>query len=82
LLKITTAANQKYVINYRLKDLEPRLDPRVFIRLSRGAIANLSMIARISPMPGGTYTVSLTNGQEIATSRLQSKILRTKLLKL
>lgn len=82
LLKITTAANQKYVINYRLKDLEHRLDPRAFIRLSRGAIANLSMIARISPMPGGTYMVSLTNGQEISTSRQQSRILRSHLLKL
>lgn len=82
LLKITTADDEKYVINYRLKDLELRLDPRLFIRLSRGAIANLSMIARISPMPGGTYTVSMANGQEIQTSRLQSKILRSKLLKL
>jgi hypothetical protein len=40
------------------------------------------MIARISPMPGGTYLVTMTNGQEIASSRLQSKILRSKLLKL
>ena len=28
------------------------------------------------------HAVALTNGQEIASSRLQSKILRTKLLKL
>ena len=82
LLHITTAENKKYNINYRLKDLELRLDEKKFVRLSRGAIANLAMIERISPMPGGTYTVALTNGQEIASSRLQSKILRTKLLKL
>lgn len=82
LLHITTAENKKYVINYRLKDLEMRLDQRKFVRLSRGAIANMSMITRISPMPGGTYTVALKNGQEIASSRLQSKILRSKFLKL
>jgi DNA-binding LytR/AlgR family response regulator len=82
LLHITTAKNQKYTINYRLKDLEPRLDASKFVRLSRGAIANLAFLTRISPMPGGTYTVVLTNGQEIASSRLQSKILRSKLLKL
>lgn len=82
LLHLTTAKSQKYTINYRLKDLELRLDEKKFIRLSRGALANLSMIARISPMPGGTYLVALTNGQEINSSRLQSKILRTKLLKL
>lgn len=82
LLHITTDKNQKFVINYRLKDIEMRLSPDSFVRLSRGALANLSMIARVSPMPGGTYLVTLRNGQEIASSRLQSKILRTNLLKL
>lgn len=82
LLHITTNKNQKYIINFRLKDLEMRLDEKIFVRLSRGALANLSMIERISPMPGGTYSISLKNGQEITSSRLQSKILRNKLLKL
>ncbi|MCU1290749.1 MAG: Two component transcriptional regulator, LytTR family [Acidobacteria bacterium] len=82
LLYITTDKNQKHVINYRLKDLEMRLEPDKFIRLSRGALANLEMITRVSPMPGGTYLITLKNGQEIASSRMQSKILRTKLFKL
>jgi DNA-binding LytR/AlgR family response regulator len=82
LLHITTVKNQKFVINYRLKDLEMRLAPDRFVRLSRGALANLEQIARVSPMPGGTYLIALKNGQEIASSRLQSKILRSKLLKL
>lgn len=82
LLRITTADNQRYEINFRLKDLEPRLDPAKFVRLSRGAIANLDSVSHISPMPGGTYVVSLKNGQEVSSSRLQSKILRSKLLRL
>ena len=82
LLHITNLKNQKYTINFRLKDLEARLEPNKFIRLSRGALANLEMIARISPMPGGTYQITLKNGQEIASSRLQSRVLREKLLKL
>lgn len=82
LLHITTSKNQKHVINFRLKDLEMRLDEKLFVRLSRGALANLEMIDRVSPMPGGTYLISMKNGQEIASSRLQSKILRSKLLKL
>jgi two-component system LytT family response regulator len=82
LLFITTQSNQKHVINFRLKDLEARLSPEKFIRLSRGALANVGMISRINPMPGGTYLISLKNGQEISSSRLQSRILRTKLLKL
>lgn len=82
LLHIVTESNQKYVINFRLKDLESRLDEKRFIRLSRGALVNLEMIQRISPVPGGTYMVELKNGQEIASSRLQSRLLRDTLLKL
>lgn len=82
LLHITTDKNQKYVINYRLKDLETRLAPERFVRLSRGALANLEMISRVSPMPGGTYLVTLKNGQEIASSRLQSRVLRERIFKL
>ena len=82
LLHITNLKNQKYTINFRLKDIEARLEPNKFIRLSRGALANLEMIARISPMPGGTYQITLKNGQEIASSRLQSRVLREKLFKI
>jgi len=82
LLHLTNLQNKKYTINFRLKDLEARLDSKQFVRLSRGALVNLEAIARISPMPGGTYSVALKNGQEISSSRLQSRILREKLLKL
>ena len=82
LLHITTRKNEKYVINFRLKDLEARLESDKFIRLSRGAIANVEMIEKINSMPGGTYLVNLKNGQEITSSRLQSRILRERLLKL
>ena len=82
LLRITTNDNRKYEINFRLKDLELRLDERTFIRLSRGSLVNLEAISRVSPMPGGTYHITLKNGQEITSSRLQSKILRSKLLRL
>ncbi|HBR56514.1 MAG TPA: hypothetical protein DEA22_03450 [Blastocatellia bacterium] len=82
LLRITTGENQKYVINFRLKDLEPKLDEKRFVRLSRGAIVNIDAIASLAPMPGGTFIVFLTNGQELPTSRLQSRILRSRLLRL
>lgn len=82
LLYITTARNERHTINYRLKDLEMKLNPEKFVRLSRGSLANLEMIARISPMPGGTYTVTLKNSQQLPVSRLQSRILREQLLKL
>jgi two-component system LytT family response regulator len=82
LLHITILNNKRFTINYRLKDIEARLDPDKFVRLSRSALANLEFVSRISPMPGGTYLVSLKNGQQIASSRLQSKILRDKFFKI
>jgi two-component system LytT family response regulator len=81
LLHIHTATNEKYTIAHRLHTLEARLDPRRFIRLSRGTLANIEMIAQINPMPGGMYTATLTNGQELGVSRNQSRALRDTLLK-
>jgi DNA-binding LytR/AlgR family response regulator len=82
LLHITTLSNRRYTINYRLKDLEAKLRPDKFIRISRSALVNLEMIAKISPMPGGTYIVTLKNGQQLPVSRLQSKVLRERFLKM
>jgi LytTr DNA-binding domain-containing protein len=76
------AAAETYIITYRLKDLETRLDPGQFVRLGRGALANLEMLRRVSPMPGGTYVATLSNGQRLSISRLQGRILREHLLKL
>ncbi len=80
LLHITTATNERYSINYRLKELEARLNPSTFTRLSRGTIVNIEMISRVSPMPGGTFIITLTNNQKLQASRLQSRILRDSLL--
>ncbi|MDQ3321830.1 MAG: LytTR family transcriptional regulator [Acidobacteriota bacterium] len=69
-------------MNYRLKDLEARLDGAKFVRLSRGILVNLEMIQKISPMPGGLYDVLLKNNQKLSSSRLQSRLFRTQYLKL
>jgi two-component system LytT family response regulator len=82
LLHITTIANERYTITHRLHALQARLDPRRFVRLGRGTLANVDVISRVSPMPGGTYLAKLTNGQELAVSRIQSRLLRETLLKL
>lgn len=82
LLHLTTARNETYTLAYRLKDLEARLNPAHFVRLGRGTLANIEMMRRVSPMPGGTYIVTLGNGQQLNVSRSQGRILRDHLLKL
>jgi two-component system LytT family response regulator len=82
LLNITTIRNERHIINYRLKDLEQRLDPARFIRLSRGTLANVDLITKVGVMPGGTHVAILSSGHELPVSRLQSRLLRDRLLKL
>jgi two-component system LytT family response regulator len=82
LLHLTTAARERHTIAYRLKDLEARLDPARFIRLSRGTLANVDHIVRVTPAPGGVYTVTMKNGEELDVSRIQARVLRGRLLQL
>ncbi len=82
LLHLTTVTNDRFTIAHRLHALEARLDPRRFVRLSRGTLAAVDLIQRFSPMPGGTYQVTLSNGQQLQASRIQSKLLRETLLRL
>ncbi len=82
LLHLTTTDDQRYSFSFRLKDLETRLDPAKFVRLSRGALASINEITRVSPLPGGTYIVTLRNNQQLNVSRIQARILRDQLLKL
>jgi two-component system LytT family response regulator len=82
LLNITTIRNDRHTINYRLKDLEQRLDPTRFIRLGRGTLANVDLITKVSVMPGGTHVAILSTGHELPDSRLQSRLIRDRLLKL
>jgi DNA-binding LytR/AlgR family response regulator len=82
LLYLTTITNETHIIYYRLRDLEARLGPQEFLRISRGSLVNVSLITKVTPLPRGIYRVFLSNGMELVTSRLQSKVLREKLLRL
>ena len=82
LLHLTTVRGEQHTITYRLKDLEARLDPTRFLRLGRGTLANIDLIVKLSVMPGGTHVAILSTGQRLQVSRLQSRILRERFLKL
>jgi len=82
LLHLTTVAGARYVLSYRLKDLEARFQPGRFVRLSRGSLVNVAAIARVSSMPGGTFVVVTTDNRQLPVSRIQSRLLRDELLRL
>jgi two-component system LytT family response regulator len=82
LVHVTTLKGERFVITHALKDIEARLDPARWLRLERGAIVALDAIAKVSPLPGGTYLVVLSNGQEVRASRVHSRVLRDQYLRL
>ena len=82
LLHLRTSNGEHHIINHRLKDLEARLDPNVFVRLARGTLANRELIARVNPLPGGTYILTLSDGQQLQVSRSNARVLREQLFRL
>lgn len=62
-----------------LSDLEERLDPDGFFRISRSAIVNLDAIDEVLPGTSGQAEVQLTNGQQLEVSRRRFKALIDKL---
>jgi two-component system LytT family response regulator len=52
-----------------LNDLEQRLDPSRFFRISRAALVNLNAVTKVLPMSAGSGEVLLRNGQQLEVSR-------------
>lgn len=71
-------ATDKYFTRYTLKELENRLNPRIFFRTHRCYIVNLQKVKEIIPFFNGTYTLVVEDNErsEVPVSRAQAKKLR------
>jgi two-component system LytT family response regulator len=58
-----------------LSDLEQRLDPRLFCRISRSAIVRLDAIREVLPAGGGHAELRLSSGRTLEVSRRRFKTL-------
>ena len=63
------AADRVYVLEPTLNELEARLDPALFFRVSRAAIVNLDMVSEVLPLVGGVAEAALKNGARLEVSR-------------
>ena len=63
------ADGAQYWMDPTLNELEQRLDPARFFRISRAALINLNAVAEVFPLPGGSGEVLLKNGQRLEVSR-------------
>ena len=62
-----------------LSDLEQRLDPEGFFRISRSVIVNLDAVREVRPVGGGHADLHLSDGQTLEVSRRRFKPLIDKL---
>lgn len=58
-----------YDLRATLTQLERRLDPRLFLRISKGTIVRLDAIRELSPSSHGDYRVVLVDGTTLGWSR-------------
>jgi two-component system LytT family response regulator len=63
------AEGRTYVLRETMKSLEAILDPKVFQRVHRSTIVNISRVRRLRPHTNGEYFLTLEDGQEIKLSR-------------
>jgi two-component system LytT family response regulator len=71
--------NRQYILDPTLNELEERLDPAIFFRISRAAIVNLNFVIEVRPMPGGMADVLLKTGVALEVSRRRLKDLLDRL---
>ena len=61
--------NAEYWMDPTLNELERRLNPGRFFRISRAALVNLNAVTEVHPLSGGSGEVLLKNGQRLEVSR-------------
>jgi two-component system LytT family response regulator len=67
------SAGQRWWMDVTLAELERRLDPAGFVRISREHFVRIAAIAEVLPLAGGHAEVALRNGERLAVSRRRLK---------
>ncbi len=62
-------ADNSLILRETMKDLEKRLDPRIFKRVHRSAIVNLDQVREIKPHTNGECFLILESGAQVKVSR-------------
>jgi two-component system LytT family response regulator len=73
------AAGQQFELPPTLNELELRLDPRQFFRISRAVIVNLDAVKEVAPTAGGHGEVTLRDGMRLEVSRRRFRDLTERL---
>lgn len=63
------AGRESHLVQGALGRLEGRLDPKLFLRVHRSTIVNVTRIKELQPLFHGEYAIKLAGGGELTSSR-------------
>ena len=73
-LAFAVVGGREHVIDYTLSELEERLDPRRFVRIHRGTIANLAFVQELFPDVDGGVLVRLKDEHKTELSVARDRV--------
>ena len=63
------AGRESHLVQGTMSRLEGRLDPKLFVRVHRSTIVNITRIKELHPLFHGEYVIKLACGRELTSSR-------------
>lgn len=60
---------QNHILRETLTNLEARLSPKIFLRIHRSFVINMSQVSGVKPAVRGEYVLVLKNGKELPMTR-------------
>jgi two-component system LytT family response regulator len=66
------ARNEAHLLRESMKNMEAKLDPKLFVRIHRSAIVNVDRIKELEPWFHGEYIVIMRDGTRLTSSRVFS----------
>jgi two-component system LytT family response regulator len=63
------AGKESHLVQGTMSKLESCLDPKLFLRIHRSTIINVTRIKELQPLFHGEYAIILSNGKELTSSR-------------
>ena len=66
---VINTADNSLILRETMKDLDRRLDPRVFQRVHRSTIVNLNLVREVKPHTNGECFLVLESGAQVKVSR-------------
>jgi len=64
--------NEAHLLRESMKNMEGKLDPKIFVRIHRSAIVNIDRIKELEPWFHGEYIVIMRDGTRLTASRVFS----------